>query len=401
MKTKRRFGMLFDLRLHPASGKLPLVIFFCALLLSLLQDHSGWVTFSTHTKNGTEANVAATGSSSANATLSSSTLPNVVEEEQIVDDGAEEDDEVKSSQEFEERNKNKLVCRDGDGKPVDWFITVKHARKESSATITSANPSKFVEEENFVAGGAVIETIRSIAQHKDVRVEAYSDQPPGSSTAHSKCAHAKGLTAQNKETGFHLLHSMPRGPKFSKHETFRNPENWFSESTTDGSSANGQMFLCASFSSASLDNLVNILNTAQVKPYFCNGNCRLEVDSKKKYAQAKVREVLLSLGGVKFRVLYNGIPEKAIVEGPKKIQREFDLYMNVIARHNGNAYFAWKSWTHTDRSGGQESYCAEMDDDLRCMVKIIEHGFGGQNSVCFTQDHTKIILELPPNPEPR
>ncbi|KAK0405939.1 hypothetical protein QR680_018272 [Steinernema hermaphroditum] len=47
MKTKRRFGMLFDLRLHPASGKLPLVIFFCALLLSLLQDHSGWVTFST------------------------------------------------------------------------------------------------------------------------------------------------------------------------------------------------------------------------------------------------------------------------------------------------------------------------------------------------------------------
>ncbi|KAK0405929.1 hypothetical protein QR680_018269 [Steinernema hermaphroditum] len=293
-----------------------------------------------------------------------------------------------------------LVCRDANGHAVDWFITVKHAKAPSAATITSANPGNFVDEENFIEAGAVVQTILGISAHKDANVEAYSDQPPsdrkGRKVGNSNCAHAKGLYAANDKTGFHMLHNLPWGPYFTKIEKFSDPKHWFRDSSTTGGQAKGQLFLCTSLGAASMDAMVEVLNDAQVKPYYCKGNCRVQPDMSRTFQEPGIKDSLLSLGRTQLRVLYHGKPGMYTDNKGETHQKEFDTYLGVISRHNGDVYFAAQSWTKTDRAGGQPSYCARMlDDSLHCLIRIVHHGFGGQDNVTHHQDHSKLLLELP------
>ncbi|KAK0429326.1 hypothetical protein QR680_011320 [Steinernema hermaphroditum] len=279
------------------------------------------------------------------------------------------------------------------------FITVKFAQSEASATVTSAHPEKFVGEGNFVADGAVVQTIKGISKHRDVRVEAYSDQPPssvgGKKSATSIVAHSKGFFALGKDTGFHVLHSLPWGPFFSQSEKFTDPKDWFRQSSTKGVHSNGQMFLCTSHKAKSLRALVKIINSAQVHRYFCNKQqCLIDPDMRMKNDQANIEDYLQSLGEVRLRIFYHGRPGVAVLDNGETQQREFDVFLRTLARHNGDAFFAWQSWTHTDPKGGQESYCATMNGGLKCMLKIVKHEFAGRECL-HTHDHSKCILELP------
>lgn len=108
------------------------------------------------------------------------------------------------------------TCLDESGKPVDWFIALKHPNGGVYSYIDANSPTAFkrsLYDLTASKGGAVINTVKQLYYTKSTDgVAIYNDQDD---TGHSLASHAhsKGFAAFNTDGGFWMVHSLPKWPK--------------------------------------------------------------------------------------------------------------------------------------------------------------------------------------------
>ncbi|XP_054709923.1 deoxyribonuclease-2-like [Uloborus diversus] len=155
------------------------------------------------------------------------------------------------------RFSNGLSCKDELNQDVDWYVMYKlpkiNGEKNNRmmingsayAFITSAAPGpwKLSGKSVFSDSNMMANTLRDFHMNKEeLTYIMYNDDPPKGFSG-SANGHLKGVVAFNDETGFWLVHSIP---KFVSPSSYEYPENALD---------NGQSVLCVTFKTESLNEI--------------------------------------------------------------------------------------------------------------------------------------------------
>lgn len=170
-----------------------------------------------------------------------------------------------------------LSCKDDAGNDVDWFIAYKIPRLEKDPSPFKSGYSYAYITSNTVANGwtlssKLITDATSITGNtlaplyappgffgSSISHVAYNDQKP-TSLRSSAGAHAKGVVALRADTGFWLVHSVPKFPP--------GIENGATYSYPSNGKENGQSLICISVKTADQgSNVANQLLTMRPSLY--------------------------------------------------------------------------------------------------------------------------------------
>uniref|UniRef100_W8BGC2 Deoxyribonuclease-2-alpha n=1 Tax=Ceratitis capitata TaxID=7213 RepID=W8BGC2_CERCA len=277
---------------------------------------------------------------------------------------------------------SKVVCRDEDGAPVDWFYMYKlprihthyGARRNSSGFnylyITSANYDtwRLSTHEVTTTESMPGKLLQPLFDDERVLIVAYNDQKPNSNSSTLK-AHAKGLLATDGESAVWLVHSVPHYPEIP---VYKYP-------LTGG--RYGQSFLCMSLQASEVDKVATQLRLMAPLIYYKRTPAKvlaqfpiLEQVVEGKWQneapfQNKVK--LETLGGTKFKSFAKS--GKAVTELYEDfIAPELDVNLLVETWRNGG--------------GNLESNCTKSDK-----VFNIREIHEQQLQIAFntTSDHSK------------
>ncbi|KAL6735641.1 hypothetical protein Aduo_006059 [Ancylostoma duodenale] len=159
-----------------------------------------------------------------------------------------------------------VSCKDFNGEDVDWFVALKRPTAVDSSGGTSfvyfdSNANKWVESKEKITDkdSAIGATVSQLYKDKSKRFYiTYNDHCPEKPGANSYTAHSKGVAVFDRNQGFWMVHSVPKFPVEGK---YAYPE---------GQTKFAQSFLCMTFSTNELPNIVKYMRTAQVNPCMKN-----------------------------------------------------------------------------------------------------------------------------------
>ncbi|KRX13134.1 Plancitoxin-1 [Trichinella nelsoni] len=146
------------------------------------------------------------------------------------------------------------TCQDDGGVNTDWFFIYKPPDSLNSKIMKSEgnptwNPS--ARTINEVADHAISKTMASfIAEHMNIKVLAYSDDPPNFPPQNEK-SKAKGVLLidhTGNDAAAWFVHTVP------KFLAYRGPYSW-----PESETAKGHMFLCVSFTEAHLNSVAKAI----------------------------------------------------------------------------------------------------------------------------------------------
>lgn len=150
-----------------------------------------------------------------------------------------------------------LTCKDMNGNKVDWYYVYKlpkitkhpHPFIEKGVAFYSLDnyQQKFQLSESSMEERSqpIAQTLQQIYdQPHMIAYYMYNDQPPDGTEKHSR-GHTKGVVAYDDNTGFWMIHSLP---KFPRKDTYQ----W-----VDNASPNGQSILCVSVNSSEMEKIAN------------------------------------------------------------------------------------------------------------------------------------------------
>ncbi|CAH1786252.1 unnamed protein product, partial [Owenia fusiformis] len=131
-----------------------------------------------------------------------------------------------------------IVCKDKDGNPVDWFVVYKLPKIDSPNPLIDGGVGHFYMDTNNPtwtlsdvslnksADHAVFYTLQQIYMNREagnVLYVMYNDEHPDGKKTGSY-GHTKGDVMFDKETGFWLIHSVPKFPPASS-DSYTWPDN--------------------------------------------------------------------------------------------------------------------------------------------------------------------------------
>ncbi|XP_023211867.1 plancitoxin-1-like isoform X1 [Centruroides sculpturatus] len=148
-----------------------------------------------------------------------------------------------------EEGRSSPSCLDESGRGVDWIIVYKfppikfyHLRYgESYAYISSNNigqTGKWVlSKQNISSNNSIISKILNpvIKKKRDIAYLVYNDAVPNEKHYSDKFGHAKGVLAFDNDSGYWMIHSIPKFPQEGYYNFPR------------GSTEHGQIFICVNF----------------------------------------------------------------------------------------------------------------------------------------------------------
>ncbi|XP_059610701.1 plancitoxin-1 [Phlebotomus argentipes] len=140
-----------------------------------------------------------------------------------------------------------LSCRNDQGEPIDWYNLYKLPKKISTGVhflaLTENDNDWRLSEEPIDDPQSI--PGRTLSQLTDQHlVLMYNDEPPEGATDGTR-GHTKGVVATDGETGFWLIHSVPKFPsKLGLDYTFPKTGTIY-----------GQSFLCVTFNSTEMDTI--------------------------------------------------------------------------------------------------------------------------------------------------
>uniref|UniRef100_A0A158Q7L7 Deoxyribonuclease II n=1 Tax=Elaeophora elaphi TaxID=1147741 RepID=A0A158Q7L7_9BILA len=147
--------------------------------------------------------------------------------------------------------KAQFFCKDRNGKRVDWFIGYKQPKNRSQ--IYPGSTFHYADKDSTEWGpaedlkskkNAVAVTLKQYYERKtkEVFYYFYSDQNPGEEKkSHGNRAHAKGVAVFGGNSGFWLIHSVPKFPPIKHYSYPQNGETY------------GQSFLCVTLKTTSIE----------------------------------------------------------------------------------------------------------------------------------------------------
>ncbi|GAB0097628.1 deoxyribonuclease II [Sergentomyia squamirostris] len=155
-----------------------------------------------------------------------------------------------------------LSCLDHEGNPIDWYNLYKLPKKISTGleylSLTEDDSDwrlsdKTISDPLSIPG-------RTLSQLNDQHlVLMYNDEPPESETDATR-GHTKGVIATDSETGFWLIHSVPKYPE-KLGSSYSYPKT---------GTIYGQSFLCVTFNATEMDRVG--LQLQMNEPHFYENN---------------------------------------------------------------------------------------------------------------------------------
>ncbi|KRY44080.1 Plancitoxin-1, partial [Trichinella britovi] len=286
------------------------------------------------------------------------------------------------------------TCKDDRDDNTDWFFIYKPPDSLDSKIIKSGpNPvwERSARAINEIADHAISKTMASfIVEHRNIKVLAYSDDPPNMppQNVNSK---AKGvLLIDNRETdaAAWFVHTVP------KFLAYRGPYSWPASET-----AKGHMFLCVSFTEAHLNSVAKAIRYQE--PFIYANNLSPELLTQHNELSNLATGVQIRvppfLEHAKFTTKANPVAANIQVIG-KHSKSYSDMYAKVLKNKLGASIIIWASSDTRSKSicKGQyqlrkvtsplqlaDSQVRREDDSARWAV------VDGKNIVCLTTNDYK------------
>lgn len=153
-----------------------------------------------------------------------------------------------------------IGCKNEQGQPVDWWAAFKFSNSYNYAYIDADSYNGLQESEydlSSSSSGAPAHTLSQLYGGAD-SYAFYNDEPPNGAKASSTYGHTKGAMGFDSNSGFWLIHSVPRFPDNTA-------------SSYPGLPANevkyGQSFLCVSYDVDTFNDIGSLLQENRPKFY--------------------------------------------------------------------------------------------------------------------------------------
>jgi len=270
-------------------------------------------------------------------------------------------------------------CISESGDPVDWWFTYKlphgynFAYKDSSDT--STGPIQISNETlNRTTAGALGATLHQVYKDKTgMAYVIYNDEPvPDSADTvtvdATGGAHAKGVLAFDGDSGFWLVHSVPKFPDLNA-PSFEFP---------DSGTIYGQTFLCLSLNADGVDSAALQMRYDHVDIFKSNLPSDME-SSVPNMKQLLDKEVLEGTH------VWNGqtVSGADFTSFAKSNDWGKDLGEDLVSPTLGLG-FMWETWR---RGGALPSYCPP--DQAYASINIMSMNFTAEENWSYTHDHAK------------
>lgn len=230
------------------------------------------------------------------------------------------------------RLSHQISCQDERNKNVDWFINYKIPKIDAEpsgsflydgkgyAYLTPTSSSWKLSTKSIMSGSMLENTMKDFYSNKQgLSYLFYNDDAPANHTG-TAVGHLKGVVAFDGNTGFWLIHSIP---KFADDNVFQYPDNAF---------VNGQSILCVTFRTRELNEICNqlLFSHPNIYAYGITDEVNEQLDNKAKTLFTNSpsfvrREPLTRTASLK------SLGNKAFVSFAKDNQYKEDLYSDVIA----------------------------------------------------------------------
>lgn len=273
-----------------------------------------------------------------------------------------------------------LSCRDAQGNPIDWFNLYKLPKKISTGLqylVLTEKDNDWALSEDSIDDPKSIPG-RTVSQLTNQHlVLMYNDEPPEGETDATR-GHTKGVIGTDGESGFWLIHSVPKYPeKLSLAYTYPKTGTIY-----------GQSFLCVTFNASEMDTIG--LQLQMNEPHFYEINLPESLKDKfpnlvrasdmKRISEPPFwrLEELQSQQGNTFRSF------------AKSAKFKKELYMDWVAPVLG-ATFMVESWLHGP--GRLESNCSTQFGVFN-LKDLVVHMEGKLTTFRTLDDHSKWAVSL-------
>ncbi|XP_050428234.1 cell-death-related nuclease 7 [Adelges cooleyi] len=168
---------------------------------------------------------------------------------------------------------DKLQCKNPSGQPVDWFVAIKlpklqgnfsdgtgYIYMDSQNKTPSWSYHQAVTIENSAMGHSVSQIyVSSESQNDTLMWLVYNDEPTNG-PVQMTLGHTKGMVAADKDSGYWLVHSVPKYPQlpYQNNNSYTYPPTGVKF---------GQSFLCLSMLSQELDKVGDQIINNEAKVY--------------------------------------------------------------------------------------------------------------------------------------
>lgn len=284
-----------------------------------------------------------------------------------------------------------IGCRDMDGNPVDWFMAVKIPEVETGPAwygqglgfaymdANSGGQLKEMPKDLTSTTMAISYTLNQIYQNvksSSVAYLMYNDETPAEKENGSR-GHSKGDLAFDADTGFWLIHSVPRWPNAAA-DGYDFPER---------ETRYGQSFLCLSLETSAFEDVAHQLSFIYPQVYDTNfpgddlGGPVMRGVAAGTHTRADPFtsvKPLTTLGGADF------------LSFAKNTAWNSDLYEELVAAHIDDDL---RTETWQNGRGKMSSYCKPAKKYSVENIQYIEISpSAGWKS---TKDHSKIAMSSP------
>lgn len=172
---------------------------------------------------------------------------------------------------FFENSHSKLSCYDEDGKIADWIIVYKlpptkyNLNDENYVYLSSNNKQTGkwnLSKQNISSNFSVISRILDpvIKSRKGIAYLVYNDAVPNEKYYNSNFGHAKGILAFDNDSGYWMIHSIP---KFPNKDYYYFP---------NASKEHGQIFICINYNFTAINQIGEQLRYIKPQIYMNNTN---------------------------------------------------------------------------------------------------------------------------------
>lgn len=285
-----------------------------------------------------------------------------------------------------------LMCRDENGKNVDWFIAYKLPKDERSKDpqngLKYVYSSSELTSTSWIAGKYPITDGRSIfaqtlstlygSHSSNFNFILYSDQPPKSEPGSGK-GHSKGALLFDQDSGLWLTHSVPGFPI--------DPDSGSKYEYPSTGIPNGQTLLCISFKTKSLEDITT--NLLYIRPHIYGFSINPTVRTSHPQLDSLINKKWIKTG-VSQRTLTT-IGGQSFMTFGKSPSNFLDIYSEVLAPTLSANMLAetWRKGAGTPLpSSCNTTYSVQNVKEVG-IDAAGERIKGAQEAWSYTEDHAK------------